>query len=389
MEEIKERKKRKRESRVHKIAGVSFIIVLVLFLTINILIHDQEFSEKENRSLTQRPDISLGAVSSGKYMKQFESWQSDQFAFRQFWVVLKTKVSYLEGERKSNGVYKGKDHCLLEEIKEPDKESLEENLEAIHTFHAAHENIPVYMCLVPNAANVWEDKLPALAVVRNQDEQLAYVQKKLEGETNWVDMKKNLVKHKEQDIYYRTDHHWTTLGAFYGYQAFAQAAGLDTKKAEGMKPYAAAGGFNGTLSSMSGYETGYEEPMYFYYSDEMPEVVLQYVQQQTKTATWYDSSKLKEKDKYAMFLGGNYPLIDIRTTSESQEVLLVLKDSYANCFLPFLADGYREIVVVDPRYYYGNVNDIMSNYGITQVLFLYNMNTFVEDNNISGVLENE
>ena len=90
---------------MHKIAGVSFIIVLVLFLTINILIPDQEFSEKENRSLTQRPDISLGAVSSGKYMKQFESWQSDQFAFRQFWVVLKTKVSYLEGERKSNGVY--------------------------------------------------------------------------------------------------------------------------------------------------------------------------------------------------------------------------------------------------------------------------------------------
>lgn len=70
-----------------------------------------------------------------------------------------------------------------------------------------------------------------------------------------------------------------------------------------MKPYAAAGGFNGTLSSMSGYETGYEEPMYFYYSDEMPEVVLQYVQQQTKTATWYDSSKLKEKDKYSMVPG--------------------------------------------------------------------------------------
>lgn len=389
MEERRSIRKHKKESIVHKMAGIVFIAVLTLFLVINVIMPDREFSDKENRSLTQSPAITLRTIANGKYMEEFESWQSDQFAFRQFWVTLKTKISYIEGERESNGVYRGKNHCLLEEIKVPDEESLEENLEAINTFQMTYEDIPMYVCLVPNAANVWEEKLPALAATRDQDKQLALAKGKLNETINWVDMKKNLEKHKDQEIYYHTDHHWTTLGAYYGYQVFAQAAGLNTEKIEAMKPYAATAEFNGTLSSVSGYESGYEEPIYFYYSEEMPEVVVHYVEQQTKTSTLYDRSKLNEKDKYAMFLGGNYPLIDIRTTAESEEVLLVLKDSYANCFLPFLTDGYREIVVVDPRYYFGNVNNIMKNYGITQVLFLYNMNTFVEDNNIRGVLENE
>ncbi|MEI3219620.1 MAG: hypothetical protein V8S08_08450 [Lachnoclostridium sp.] len=95
--------------------------------------------------MTQSPAITLRTIANGKYMEEFECWQSDQFAFRQFWVTLKTKISYIEGERESNGVYRGKNHCLLEEIKVPDEESLEENLEAINTFQMTYEDIPMYM----------------------------------------------------------------------------------------------------------------------------------------------------------------------------------------------------------------------------------------------------
>ena len=116
--------------------------------------------------------------------------------------------------------------------------------------------------------------------------------------------------------------------------------------------------------------------------------MVNYVDEQKKTATLYDRSKLKGKDKYGMFLGGNYSMLDIRTTADTTARLLLFKDSYANAVIPFLTPYYREIIVIDPRYYYGDITEVMQNHKITDILFLYNGNTFVEDNSISGVLQN-
>ena len=120
-----------------------------------------------------------------------------------------------------------------------------------------------------------------------------------------------------------------------------------------------------------------------------PQVVVNNVNEKKKTATLYDTSKLKEKDKYALFLGGNYPVLDIRTTADTTDRLLLVKDSYANSVIPFLTAYYREIIVVDPRYYYDDIREVMKKNKITSVLFLYNGNTFVQDNSISGVLQND
>ena len=117
------------------------------------------------------------------------------------------------------------------------------------------------------------------------------------------------------------------------------------------------------------------------------EIVVTYTDEQRKTATLYDRSKLESRDKYAVFFGGNFSMMDIRTTADSTDRLLLLKDSYANCLIPFLVPYYREIIVIDPRYYYGDIYQVMKENKITSVLFLYNGNTFVEDNSISGVLE--
>ena len=201
-----------------------------------------------------------------------------------------------------------------------------------------------------------------------------------------------LKKHRAEEIYYHTDHHWTTLGAYYGYQALAAAMKLDTSKAPAMKSYAVTNSFNGTLSATSGYETDYNEPIYIYAPDDLktaPQVVVNNVNEKKKTATLYDTSKLKEKDKYALFLGGNYPVLDIRTTADTTDRLLLVKDSYANSVIPFLTAYYREIIVVDPRYYYDDIREVMKKNKITSVLFLYNGNTFVQDNSISGVLQND
>lgn len=394
---MEERRKRRRNSRNKRAKSRKlwmarmFLILLFLICLLNIVWPSREFSEKENRMLEQKPELTLSGIESGRFMEQYESYQSDQIAGRDLWVQLKTRVDLLMGKRESNGVYKGKSKYLMEDIKTPNQEQMEHNLASMCSFQEAYPDIPMYMMLVPNAANVLSDKLPSFAVTRDQDKDFAEIQKALKGHLTWVDVSSAMEDHKSENIYYHTDHHWTSLGAKYGYEALAEALQLDTSKEVELKPYAVSDSFNGTLSATSGYETGYEEPMYVYLPKEEgtgPEVVVSYVEEQEKKATLYDTSKLKEKDKYAMFLGGNSGLIDIRTTADSTDRLLIVKDSYANSLVPFLAPYYREIFMVDPRYYYGDIHEIMENNKITSVLFLYNGNTFVEDNSISGVLEN-
>lgn len=390
----KSRKKweRKREEQRHKVIALIFIAMLVIFCGVNLATGDREFSSKENRALEQKPKLTLSGIESGRWMNQYESYVSDQFAGRDFWVSLKSRIDLLAGKRKSNGVFKGKDSYLLEDISRPDETQLKMNLEAMKKFQKQYKDIPMYMMLVPNAANIESDKLPRYAVTEDQDKQFRTIKSSLGTAFNWVDVEETLKKHKSEEIYYHTDHHWTTLGAYYGYQALARTMKYNTSKAPVMKPYAVTNSFNGTLSATSGYETGYKEPMYIYAPEDLkkaPQIVVNNVDEKKKTATLYDTSKLKEKDKYALFLGGNYPILDIRTTADTTDRLLLIKDSYANSVIPFLTSYYREIIVIDPRYYYDNINDIMEKNKITSVLFLYNGNTFVQDNSISGVLQND
>lgn len=368
-----------------------FVIVLAVICVTNLITKDKKYSEKENRMLEQKPELSWSSVENGTYMERYESYKADQFSGRDLWVAVKTNMELLLGKRESNGVFKGKKSYLLEDIATPDKEQLEANLNAIRAFADANKDIPVYMMLVPNAANVLSDKLPKLAVTADQTEQFKQVRETLGNRVTWVDAQKALKDHSEEEIYYHTDHHWTTLGAYYAYQELAKTMKLDTGKAPKLQPYAVTSDFNGTLSAVSGYESGYREPIYIYAAENTADevgVVVNYVDEKKKTATLYDESKLEGKDKYALFMGGNYGMIDIRTTADSTDRLVLIKDSYANCMIPFLTPYYREIIVIDPRYYYGDIQKVMEENKITNVLFLYNGNTFMEDNSIDGVLTN-
>ena len=104
------------------------------------------------------------------------------------------------------------------------------------------------------------------------------------------------------------------------------------------------------------------------------------------TATLYDKSALESKDHYTVFFGGNHPRIDITTTVENQRRLLIFKDSYANCFVQFLIPYYERIILVDPRYYYDDISILMKQSGVTDVLYLYNLDTFLSDTSLSDVL---
>lgn len=379
--------KKDRQRKVQEqLVGIIFILTLFLFLIINVIVPDREKSVQENRMLATKPKFRLSTLISGDYDEKFEAYMDDQFVGRDMWRKLKVTVDRIGGSRLENGVYIGKNGQLLEQIEVADETHLAANIKAIKSFSESQSKIPVRMMLVPDAANVLNHSLPALAKPEDQTQMFSMVRKDLGDSVEWIDVSTELNKHKTEKIYYKTDHHWTTLGAFYAFQAAAPSLGIDGDLSGKYVSYAVSDSFSGMLASKSGVNLGEKEQIDIYVpTEEDTDLIVDYVDEGKRSTSLYDSSKLKEKDQYTVFLGGNSSLLDIRTVSTSTKRLLLVKDSFANSFIPFLTPYYREIVVVDPRYYSGTINDLMDSYRISEVLFLYSGNTFFKDNNISGV----
>ena len=379
--------KKDRQRKVQeKLVGIIFILILFLFLIINIIVPNKEKSVQENRMLATKPKFRLSSLISGDYDEKFEAYMDDQFVGRDMWRKLKVTVDRICGSRLENGVYIGRNGQLLEQIEVADENHLAANIKAIKSFSESQSKIPVRMMLVPDAANVLNHSLPALAKPEDQTQMFSMVRKDLGDSVEWIDVSTELNKHKTEKIYYKTDHHWTTLGAFYAFQAAAPSLGIEGDLSGKYVSYAVSDSFNGMLASKSGVNLGEKEQIDIYVpTEEDTDLIVDYVDEGKRSTSLYDSSKLKEKDQYTVFLGGNSSLLDIRTVSTSTKRLLLVKDSFANSFIPFLTPYYREIVVVDPRYYSGTINDLMDSYRISEVLFLYSGNTFFKDNNISGV----
>lgn len=391
-EDMRKNRKRNRHNRSVKqqtgsIFAVVFCAVIVLLMTVNILTPDKGMSSDEDRRLAGRPGFYWDSLVSGDYMEKYEVYLKDQFAGRELLRNLRLTLNRLGGSREENGVLLGKGGQLMETIAVPDQESLTANLEAIEKFATSHKDMTVSMMLVPDAANILNEELPALYPAADQKRMIAQVKRELEESVNWIDVESILNKHTDEEIYYKTDKHWTSLGAYYVFEESAEQLGIRKSSAGKFATYPVTATFNGNLSSRSGYKQNVKEVIDIYTQTEGDtDVVVNYVDEQRKTASLYDSSKLKSSNQYEVFLGGDTSVVDIKTVSENSGRLLVVKDSFGNSFIPFLTPYYREIVVVDPKYYGGTIKDIMDTYRITDTLFLYGGNTFFQDNNISGVL---
>jgi hypothetical protein len=150
--------------------------------------------------------------------------------------------------------------------------------------------------------------------------------------------------------------------------------------------YTVTESFSGTLASSTGYHGAQDSIEVYAPVDTEVNYLVTDSDNVEKRISLYDMDALEEKDKYQVFFGGNHALVDITTTNDTDRSLLIFKDSYANSFVPFLLPYYSEIIMIDPRYYYDNVERVIENYDITDVLFLYNMDTFMTDNSLADVL---
>ena len=370
------------------LTGCLFGIFILAVLIINFLVPDRGFSQKENRVLASRPAISVSQLTSGKFADGYETYVNDQFFLRDWWITLRATAQRILGTTEENGVFLGKSGYLMEDFTAPSQERLNRTVNAMTDFAARHSDLPQYALIAPNAVNILSDKLPALAAATDQNPYLDATAAALEkAGVTFVDVRDTLSQHKDDGIYYHTDHHWTTQGAYFAYMQLAKVLGIDSSSISYDKlPVSMS--FQGTLSAKSGFRASEKEEMDVFLprDDSVPSSVVNYVDEQKKTASFYDTSKLETRDKYAMFFNGNHGKVVITTPTEENRTLLVIKDSYANSLIPFLAPYYRKIVMVDPRYFYDDLEELMQVEEIQEVLYLYNANTFYSDTSLELAL---
>lgn len=374
--------------------GFMFAILILVLSIVNLFSGTKKVSETENRELAQKPELTAESVSSGNYAKQYQEYFNDQFVLRDSWIQLKTGFDRLLGKVEENGVYIGKDGYLIEKFEKPDQETVKNTLDAMAVWKEKYKDITHYAMIVPTASEILEDKLPALALTADQDSSIDQAYQTLTGKgLTTIDLRDTLRKNTNQQLFYKTDHHWTTSAAYLAFQQFAETAGLDTS-AVTYEKMPVTDQFQGTLSAKSGCRTGMKEVIDVFIpkknentTQEQVSSIVEYTDDQKKTGSFYNTDKLDQRNAYEVFFGGNHGLLKIKTPTTENKRLLVLKDSYANCFLPFLAPYYREIVVVDPRYYYGDLSELMETESINEVLYLYSADTFFADTSFAALTE--
>lgn len=371
------------------ILGICFIVLLGIVFVVNVFTPDKGFSEEENRVLQEKPDFSLSNYIEGRYESKLETYVNDQFLLRNAFIKIKASADVTAGKLEANGVYRGKDNYLMEELTVPNKKTMKNTLASLKQFKRHYKKLDAFFLLAPNAGNILEEKLPNFTELNDQNGAMDKFFQEIKGfGYTPIDVRDTFAKHTEDtQLYYRTDHHWTTDGAYLAYKQAVKKMKL--KDNVTYKPYVVKNDFRGTLASKSGFVNGVNDAIKIYmpYKDkDYNNSVIYYADTKTKTTEFYQLDNLDTKDAYTVFGGSNHPMYTIKTPTKSSEKLLLVKDSYANSFIPFLAQSYREIVVVDPRYFFDNIDDIIKAEEITQVLFLYNANTFFNDNSLEMML---
>lgn len=361
---------------------VAFVLILVL---LGLLAPDSAFSGNENRSLATWPSLTLASLADGSYASDVQSYVSDQFFARDGWISLKLAEDKLKGVRESNGVYLGDNGYLIESATVPVAKNVDKNVQAINAFSQYYSDLNMDMVIVPDAVCVLSDYLPANAPVHDQRSDMAMLSAKIDDTVNFVDVTPDLAAHKSEGIYYKTDHHWTSLGAYYAFNSIADDLGIDNVS-NSYDVYTVSDSFEGTMASKCGSHDVKDSIDVYVPKDTGVDYYVTYDSTRERSRSMYKSSALQQKDQYTVFFGGNYSRVTIRTTNYNGKCLLMFKDSYANSLVQFLTPYYEEIILIDPRYYYENVSTIISNEGVTDVLFLYNMNTYLGDTSLGDVL---
>ncbi|MEG0614323.1 MAG: DHHW family protein [Oscillospiraceae bacterium] len=366
-----------------KLSFIIFFGLLVALPIATIFSPKEKFSDVENRPLADFPKATSDNIIERKFMNGIETYLADHFVGRTAWISAKTKMELAEGKGESNGVYILKDR-LIEKLDTPDYTEIDKSIAAINNF-AETNKIPTYVMLAPTSTGVYADELPEISPQYDQKKFINDVYAKFSNQIISLDIFNTMFSNRDQYIYYRNDHHWTSLGAYYAYSSTIKRMGYKAISLDKFDIEHASSEFKGTLYSKAVYDEIPADTIDIYsYADgtNVTEVLVNNGSETTSYPSLYFREYLEKKDKYSTFLGSNQPIITVKTNSVNGKKLLMFKDSYAHSYVPFLAQHYSEITLVDMRYINTAYADILEVSDYDQVMFLYNAATFAGETNI-------
>lgn len=347
---------------------------ILVFTALDIAKPDKAFSELENRMLASKPKFTAKGYFESTFGPKYETYINDQFIFRDQWIDLKSTTEFALGKLENNNIIFGKDKYLFDKFDTIEKEKQEKNIEAINIFKEKISANLITM-IVPNSYEIYRENLYKGLNMVNQRVETEKIYDKLES--NNINLFNVFDNNKDKYIYYKTDHHWTTEGAYLAYCEFIKLRDgepVDLNNFESKKIKEFLGTF---FSKGKPFKSEYDTITYY----EIPNLEVEIGEE--KFNSLYDYEKISERDKYGIFLRGNNPLTVIKNKNlNNNKKILVIKDSYANSFVPFLTANYEEIHVVDLRSFLSSVAQYTEENSIDDVLVLYNFTNFNTDNNI-------
>lgn len=361
----------------HIMTICTFLLVIFSLTIINIFAPKESFSENENRVLSPFPSLSLSNIFGGSFDDQFESWFTDHFVSRDTWIQTKAMTKIIVGSNENNSVYIGKDGHLIGSFIDSDSKAIQTNTDSINAF-AEDIGKNVNVLLVPGAAYGDSQYLPSGSYNLDQEQMIQDIYALMPKQNN-IDICDKL---KGQDAYFKTDHHWNEIGAYAAYQSICSSV-LNTQP-QTFTYTKVSDDFKGTMYSKAGTFWMQGDSLYRIDSSQANDVTVTFEDGSIMNSL-YNDENLNGKDKYTYYLDGNHAFEKITTSVDNGKKAIIIKDSYAHILVPYLAQEYSEIDMIDLRYYKDSVSKLIEDINQTDIYVLYSVDEFTSSKNLAAL----
>ena len=370
-------------------AGVPLLAasaLLLLGLTVaNLVWPKRDMIELENRKAAQFPAFSVEALLDGRWQSGFARWMQDQFLLRDAWINTQRAADEIVFQKaEEGGILLGKDQWMFTKlftIDDATRQQTAKNVQAVAEFAARYPGKVTFL-LAPSASVIYPEALPAGAPMADENALLDDIFAQVGESAAFIDLREPFTARKDEYLYFKTDHHWTTNGAYRAYEQFCARKGLTPFDRDAHEAVTVAD-FQGThYSATRLWNVENDTITYYPLPNQMTiyNITGEAQYEPLKTENLINTDKFATRDKYAAFLDGNngYSVIE----GDGEGSILVVKDSYANSFIPYLTANYKKIGVVDFRSFKYGLDSTIEREGYDEVLILYNFQTFISDTNL-------
>ena len=363
-----------------KITAFMTLTTLIAGCILTVTGKKDDFSLNENRELVSFPEFSVTALTDGTYGKQLNQYITDHFFGREKWVSVQADINSYMGEKIMNGVYMDSKGLLDAEVSS--RKISRKNIEAVNKFFGNYIGT-AYFTAVPTTSGIYGDRLPEYLMTNPEKNQIDFLYDNLTDGIRTIDTYNILRMLNDNYICYRNDTRLTSYGAYYVYKTVIQKLGFRPSSYDKYTIKHITSDFRGNLYNRCLYNGTEPDILDIYtYSGgaEVTSCTAYCNNGMTYRKTLNDEKFLESGDMYRMYLGNEEPFIRIKTSVNNEKKLLLIKDSYADCFIQFLIQHYSEIAVVSPEHMEKPLSSFINPDNYEQTLFLFGIDSMGNEN---------